>query len=80
MVLRASKMGILGDSMAKAVNTIDDSVLATAEHSVLFYTTNALMPSNSTLIRRTGIFLAVSIAYNLILDKAMSSENSGMNR
>ena len=80
MVLRMSKKGILGEPMQKAVNTIDDSVLGTVEHATLFYATNSLMPANSTLLRRTGIFLAISIAYNLILDKSLSSESSGMGR
>ena len=78
--MNASKMGILGDGLRKATQDIDNFTLSTLDHTALYYTVNHLMPVNSTELRKLGIFLGTSIAYNLLLSRVQSSENSGMGR
>jgi|TARA_B110000208_G_scaffold22018_1_gene27935 hypothetical protein len=80
MPLRAAKRGILGEGLQKPISNIDDKVLSTVEHTGLMFGVQTMMPSNSTLLRKTGIFLALSIAYNLLIDRAQSSESSGTGR
>ena len=80
MVLKASKMGILGQNLQKIVVDVDDNTLGAIEHTGLLLAVSTMLPANSTLIRRTGLFLATSIAYNLVISRAQSSESGGMNR
>ncbi len=80
MVLRASKRGVLGEGLQKITADVDDKVLSSLEHTALYHAVNVMMPSNSTHTRKVGIFLALSIAYNLLIDRAQSSESSGLNR
>lgn len=77
---RLAKIGALGDGLRKATQDIDDATLGTIEHTALYYSIETLMPANSTQLRKMGIFLSVSIAYNLILSRVQSAESSGMGR
>jgi len=80
MPLRAAKRGILGEGLQKTVSSIDDKVLSSLEHTALFGAVGTMMPQNSTFMRKVGIFLATTVAYNLLIDKAQSSESSGTGR
>jgi len=80
MVLRSAKMGILGEPLQKLVVDVDDATLGTIEHTALYYMTNSMMPANSTQTRKIGIFIATSLAYNMIVARAQSSESSGTGR
>ena len=79
-MLIASKMGILGDNLQKIVVDVDNATLSTIEHTGLMAAVHTMMPQNSTLMRKIGIFLATSIAYNLVVQRSMSSESSGTGR
>lgn len=78
--MNASKMGIMGDGLRKATQDIDNFTLSTLDHTALYFTVETLMPSNSTYLRKLGIFLGASIGYNLLLSRVQSSESSGMGR
>ena len=80
MVLKASKMGVLGPQLQKIVVDVDDNTLGAIEHTGLLLAVSTMLPANSTLIRRTGLFLITSIAYNLVISRAQSSESGGMGR
>ena len=80
MVLKASKMGVLGPQLQKIVVDVDDNTLGAIEHTGLLVAVSTMLPANSTLIRRTGLFLITSIAYNLVISRAQSSESGGMGR
>ena len=80
MVLIASKMGVLGNILQKIVVDIDNATLSTIEHTGLLAGVSTMLPANTSLMRKIGLFLATSIAYNLIVQRAMSSESSGKNR
>ena len=77
---RLAKVGALGSSLQKSVQEIDNATLATIEHTGLYFLTDTLMPSNSSLYRKIGIFMGISIAYNLLLSRVQSSESSGVGR
>jgi len=79
-MLIASKMGILGDNLQKIVVDVDNATLSTIEHKGLMAAVHTMIPQNSTLMRKIGIFLATSIAYNLVVQRSMSSESSGTGR
>lgn len=76
-MVRLAKIGALGDAPRKAVQDIDNMTLATLEHTGLYFLTENLMPANSTRMRKLGIFLGISIAYNMLLSRVQSSESSG---
>jgi len=80
MVLIASKMGILGKNLQKIVVDVDNATLSTIEHTGLCAACSCMLPANSTLIRKIGIFFATSLAYNTIVARSMSSESSGNGR
>ena len=80
MVLIASKMGILGPQLQKIVVDVDNATLSTLEHTALYGGINSMMPATSSTYRKLGMFLAASIAYNLVVSKAQSSESSGTGR
>lgn len=77
---RLAKIGALGPSLQKATQDIDNATLGTIEHGALYYAIETMMPANSSQLRKTGMFLGLSIAYNLLLSKVQSSESSGMGR
>jgi len=79
-MLIMSKMGILGPDLQKVVSDVDNATLSTLEHTGLFLGVSTMMPQNSTLMRKIGVFLVTSIAYNLVNQRAMSSESSGTGR
>ena len=79
-MLIASKKGMLGDGLRKLTQNVDDRTLGTVEHTTLALAVNTMMPGNATVIRKAGIFLAVSVAYNLLLQKVQSSETAGLGR
>ena len=74
---RLAKVGALGDGMRKAVQDIDNATLSTIEHTFLYYAVETMMANNSTHLRKLGIFMGVSVAYNMILQRVQSSESSG---
>ena len=74
---RLAKIGALGDPMRKAFQDIDNATLSTIEHTGLYFAVETLMPANSTLLRKVGIFLGISVAYNMVLSRVQSSESSG---
>ena len=80
MVLKAAKMGVLGQNLQKPLTEIDDNTLGAIEHTALYYMVHTMMPANSTNTRKIGIFLATSLAYNAVISRSMSSESSGMGR
>ena len=77
---RLAKIGALGQPLQKAVQDIDNATLGTIEHTGLYFLTESMMPANSSFMRKIGIFLGVSIAYNLLLGRVQSSESSGGGR
>lgn len=77
---RLAKIGALGPNLQKAVQEIDNATLSTIEHTGLYFLTESMMPANSSSMRKLGIFLGVSIAYNLLLSRVQSSESSGTGR
>ena len=79
-MLIAAKKGMLGENLQKPLVAVDNATLSTLEHTGLYFMVQTMMPANSTTLRRLGIFLATSIAYNAINERAMSSESSGMGR
>jgi len=79
-MLIAAKKGMLGQNLQKPLVEVDNATLSTLEHTALFYMVHTMMPANSTTTRKIGIFLATSIAYNAINERAMSSESSGLGR
>jgi len=74
------KIQALGQGSSKLVAGIDNNTLATIEHTGLAFGVSSLVGSEKTGMRRLGIFLAVSMAYNLLLSKVASSEVAGNNR
>jgi len=74
---RLAKIGALGQPLQKATQDIDNATLGTIEHTALYFLTEHLMPNNSTQMRKLGIFLGISIAYNMLLSRVQSSESSG---
>ena len=79
-MLISSKKGMLGPQLQKLVVDVDNATLSTLEHTGLMAAVHTLMPANSTLMRKIGVFLVTSIAYNLVNERAMSSESSGTGR
>ena len=77
---RLAKIGALGQPLQKAVQDIDNATLSTIEHTGLYFLTETMMPANSSQMRKLGIFLGISVAYNMILSKVQSSEGSGLGR
>ena len=80
MVLRLAKIQALGSGSSKLVQGIDNNTLATVEHTALAFGVNSLVGSEKTHMRRLGIFLGISIAYNLLLSKVASAEVAGNGR
>ena len=80
MVLRLAKIQALGSGSSKMVAGIDNNTLATVEHTALAFGVNTLVGSEKTHLRRLGIFLGISIAYNLLLSKVASAEVAGNGR
>jgi len=78
--MRILKIGAGGDSLRKAVQDVDDAMLGTIEHGLLYYGIEKMMPNNATDLRKLGVFLGISVAYNLMLSRVQSSESSGMNK
>jgi len=77
---RLAKIGALGDGLQKAVQDIDNATLGSIEHTFLYFAVEHMMPNNSSSLRKLGIFMGVSVAYNLLLSRVQSSESSGMGR
>ena len=80
MVLRLAKINALGNGTAKMVAHVDNNTLASIEHTALAFSVNTLVGSEKTHMRRLGIFLGLTIAYNLLLSRVASSEVAGNNR
>jgi len=80
MVLRLMKIQALGSGSSKMVAGIDNNTLCTFEHTALCFGINTLIASEKTHMRRLGIFLGISIAYNLLLSKVASAEVAGNGR
>lgn len=77
---RLAKIGALGDGLQKAVQDIDNATLGSIEHTFLYFAVENMMPNNSSSLRKLGIFMGISVAYNLLLSRVQSSESSGMGR
>ena len=77
---RLAKIGALGGGLQKAVQDIDNATLGTIEHTALYFAIETMMPGNSSQMRKVGMFMAISISYNLLLGKVQSSESSGTGR
>ena len=79
---RLIKVGGLGEvgGLRKVLGDVDSFTLATLEHTALFGALETMLPGNATLMRKIGIFAAISIAYNAIVQKFQSAESSGQNR
>jgi len=80
MVLRLMKIQALGSGSSKMVAGIDNNTLGTVEHTALAFGVNTMVGSEKTHMRRLGIFLGISIAYNLLLSKVASAEVAGNGR
>ena len=77
---RLAKVGALGPGLQKMTQDVDNATLGTLEHTGLYFLVEQLMPGNATHLRKLGIFVGISIAYNLLLSRVQSSESSGMGR
>ena len=80
MVARLMKLGGLGVGLQKGTQEIDNATLQTIEGTALYFGIETMMPGNSSLMRKVGMFLGLSIAYNLLLSRVQTSESSGMGR
>jgi len=78
--MRLAKVGALGDPLRKAVQDVDNQTLQALEGTALYYAIETMMPTNSSLARKIGMFMGIGIAYNLLLTRVHTSEMSGMNR
>ena len=79
-MIRLAKIGSLGSGLQKMTQDIDNATISTVEHTALFHAINELMPSNSSHLRKLGMFMIVSISYNMLLSRVQSSESSGVGR
>ena len=79
---RLIKVGALGEigGLRKVLQDVDSFTLATIEHTGLYVALETMLPSNSTLTRKVGVFLALAVAYNTLVQKLQSAESSGKNR
>ena len=79
---RLLKVGALGEigGLRKVLQDVDSFTLATIEHTALYVGLETMLPSNSTLTRKVGVFMALALAYNALVQKLQSAESSGKNR
>ena len=80
MPLKLAKRNGLGNGMHEMMKDVNDNTLSTIEHVGLLAAIETFFPQNTSIMKKMGVFGAISLAYNLIIDRCQTDQNAGLNR
>ena len=80
MPLKLAKRNGLGNGMHNMFKDIDDNALSTIEHLGLLAAIETFFPQNTSMMKKMGVFGGISLAYNLLIDRCQTDQNTGLNR
>ena len=81
-MVRIIKVGAIGElgGIRKSLQNVDSFTLSTIEHGALYWALETMMPNNSSLPRKLGMFVSIAVAYDLLVTRLQSAETSGTGR